>query len=275
VQQDFSGRETNATPPRVALCALYVLLLAGAEATLVLVDLQIGATLHALLVEGLLIQYLIATRGPAAAGNRHRTFRWLAPLLPTLMLVSLFRLVSLVMVSESIPVAYWYALIGVPALSGALLAVRLLGLSLDSLGLNSGESNWELGVALTGIPLGLVAYALLSPETITERDDVTSLLLASASIVVFSGFLEEFIFRGVVQAAGATVLGRAGWLWSSALFAVLYIGTESTPFAIYMAAVGAFFGWSVYRGASLWSVATAHSALNLGLLLIFPLAFSG
>jgi membrane protease YdiL (CAAX protease family) len=59
-------------------------------------------------------------------------------------------------------------------------------------------------------------------------------------------------------------------LYSSILFATMYIGSLSLSYVIFMGLVGLFFSWCVYRTASLWGVTLAHGVMMAGMLLVWP-----
>jgi membrane protease YdiL (CAAX protease family) len=75
----------------------------------------------------------------------------------------------------------------------------------------------------------------------------------------------------VLQTVLVDLCGGLGLVWSSALFAALYLGSPSPVYALFVFVVGLYFGWCVRRTGSLWGVMIAHGALNVALLLIGPL----
>ena len=88
--------------------------------------------------------------------------------------------------------------------------------------------------------------------------------------MVFTGFVEEIIFRGMLQQVANEILGGAGVLCSSILFAIMYTGSLSLSYMLFIGLVGLFFGWCVNRTGSIWGVILAHSILNIGMILVWP-----
>jgi membrane protease YdiL (CAAX protease family) len=204
--------------------------------------------------------------GPVAGVICHA---FLIPML--LALAPLLRLFSFAMPVRDVPPIFWYGLIGAPLLLAALLTARQLGYSADQLGLTLRSPLAQLAIAFSGLPLSMLAFWLLRPEPIVKDGNI--LLLASGVLLltIFTGFLEEFIFRGLLQYAVTDVFGTAGLFYSVALFTVLYLGTLSLPYILLMALLGLFFSWCVQKTGSIWGVVVAHSIFSVGLLLIWPL----
>jgi len=91
--------------------------------------------------------------------------------------------------------------------------------------------------------------------------------------LIFTGFLEEFIFRGMMQQATIQTMGRLGLIYTSAVFAVLHIGYQSILDVIFVFVVGWFFALIVQKTHSIWGVTLAHGLTNISLFLIFPFIF--
>jgi membrane protease YdiL (CAAX protease family) len=85
-----------------------------------------------------------------------------------------------------------------------------------------------------------------------------------------TGFVEELIFRGVMQRASVRAVGRFGWLYVALLFAVLHVGYRSVADVIFVFGVALMFGWVVESTRSLLGVTLAHGLTNVVLFLIMP-----
>jgi membrane protease YdiL (CAAX protease family) len=189
----------------------------------------------------------------------------------------LLRVLSLTVPLREVPSLYWYAMIGIPLLLAAALAAYALGLSWSDLGLSlSSRSSFsrpfQVAIAATGVPLSLVAFWLVPrpqpiPTTLAGHD----IILAPIILFLFTGFAEELIFRGILQQTARQALGPPfSIVYSSVLFATMYVGSLSPGYVTFMGLVGLLFGWCVNRTGSLWGVVLAHSLLNIGMLLIWP-----
>ena len=89
-----------------------------------------------------------------------------------------------------------------------------------------------------------------------------------------AGFVEEFIFRGVLQRTAVAVFGSWwGIIYVSLLFAVLHMGFLSLIDVVFVFFVALFFGWVVKKTGSLFGVALAHGITNILLYLVVPFFF--
>ncbi|MFC2034405.1 lysostaphin resistance A-like protein [Chloroflexota bacterium] len=91
--------------------------------------------------------------------------------------------------------------------------------------------------------------------------------------LVVVGFVEELIFRGVLQYAAIDLFGRWGIVYVSLLFAILHMGFLSWIDLIYVFIVALFFGWVVEKTGSLLGVVLAHGITNIMLYLVAPSFF--
>jgi membrane protease YdiL (CAAX protease family) len=161
-------------------------------------------------------------------------------------------------------------MVGVPVLVAVALTARLLGFSWTSLGLRVYAWPPQVMIALHGIPLGLAAFLIARPEPLLPGFEWQSIAVGSVMLVIFVGFAEEIIFRGLLQQVTIESFGRAGMVYCSILFAAMYMGSLSLSYVVFMGLVGLFFSWCVYRTASLWGVALAHGIMMIGMLLVWP-----
>ncbi len=253
------AKESSLAPSsmRVIVC-MYVAAIVVAELVVARVGVAPGALLHALILVALFNH--VAFRGQEA----HRE------ILPILSLAPLLRLLSVTMPVREIPVLYWYVLIGVPLLIAAALTARLLGVSRASLGLRLPALWSQTLIALTGVPLGMAAFELGRPHPAIPVFNPLNLALAAGILFVFVGFVEELVFRGLLQRALVALFGGRGLLWSAALFMAMYAGSLSPVYILFMGLVGFLFGWCVYRTRSLWGVILAHGALATGMFCVWP-----
>jgi membrane protease YdiL (CAAX protease family) len=245
---------------------LYTVAIVGAEGVAVVGGVAAGIVCDAVLLGLLWTHYVLASHGGV---------RSLVPAQPlprallALALLPLLRILSVTMPVNVLPQISWYALIGVPLLLGAVLTARVLDLSASRVGLR-GQGWWpgQALIALSGLPLAVIALALLKAEPLIARTDVGPVLVDALILLIFVGFTEELVFRGVLQQVAVDVFGRAGLLWSSALFAFMHLGSLAPSYVLFMLLVGLFFAWCVERTGALWGVAAAHGVFISLVLLI-------
>ena len=188
---------------------------------------------------------------------------WLA-----LGLVPLIRIVSIVISVAELTVITQYILIGVLALLGIYTVARHLKYSFDDIGLN-GRYFWsQILTEVTGIGLGVIDYLILKPKPLAAGSFV-QLIFPGLVLLIFTGFMEELAFRGVLQrAAGA--LGSRGWLSIALVYALLQIGKGSLLHIVFTLGVALYFGFVVQKTKSVIGVSMAHGLLNIMLFLVMP-----
>jgi membrane protease YdiL (CAAX protease family) len=246
--------------PRVEL--FYVAAFLAVE-LLGLIDPFMAAFGHAILVLALINHYILAERD-------HRQ-----PLLLALAVVSLYRLLAFTPL-PTIDFTNHLVLVGAPMLLATILALRLLqGPGLRAVGeaLRPSKPSWQLPVALSGIPLSVVAFMLLKPGfvvTFSGAGHHPAVAAAVVALAVFSGLGEELLFRVLLHSAARTSFGPAALYVSSAVFGAAYFGTRSIPFVLFVVAVGAFFGWVYERTGSILGSAVAHSLISIGVFVAWP-----
>ena len=88
-----------------------------------------------------------------------------------------------------------------------------------------------------------------------------------------SGFVEEFVFRGVLQRTSIRALGGWGLSYTAVIFAVLHIIHLSVIDLVFVFVVALFFGWVVNKTGTLLGVTLAHGITNIIIYLIAPFFF--
>lgn len=244
----------------IVVVLAYSMAIVGAEVLGVFGAVGLGALCQALLIPVLLSHYALAEK------SSYRR------MLPALALLPLLRLLSLTLPIREAPQLDWYAIIGLPLLLAAVLTIRLLALPWwTGLSLRWPAAGGQIAIAVSGLPLGLAAFLILRPQPLIVRFNWPAIILAAVSLMVFSALVEELIFRSIIQEVAIEALGpRIGLLYSSGLFAVMYIGSLSLGYVLFIGSVGFLFGWCVRRTGLIWGVVLAHSLLIIGLLLIWP-----
>jgi membrane protease YdiL (CAAX protease family) len=233
----------------------------------------IGLGLHILLVSSLMfLSVHLGPRDPA-----------LASLLVAATLASLLRVFSLavprfpffadpaVNPTNTLP---WLGLVSVPMLLSVVAVAYVQRLRPRDLGLffhRYREVAVQVGIAMTGIPLGLVEFAILRPKAWIAALVLGSFVAGTAVIVVATGLSEELIFRGILLKRAVEGLGRrSGLLYVTAIFTSLHIYFLNPSDLVFVFAVGLFYGIAVLRTKNLWGVILSHSLANVFLYLVAP-----
>jgi len=195
-------------------------------------------------------------------------------LILSLALAPLVRIISLCMPLGNIPQIWWFPIIYAPILAAAIVVMRILGQRAGEIGLNFKSFLIQLAVGLTGLLFGAVEYFILKPEPMINELTLPEVWLPALILLLCPGFVEEFIFRGVLQKTAEEVFG-GGWgiIYVSLLFAVLHMGFLSLIDVAFVFAVAVFFGWVVKKTGSLLGVTLAHGLTNILLYLVIPFFF--
>jgi hypothetical protein len=244
-------------PALVALVSLVAISLA--ELLTIVADPRLGLGLHCLILAVLFVEIALAK---VSASVR--------PLLVTLALLPLIRILGLSLPLGRFPMLYWYLIISVPLFAAVWVAGRTLGYSWQELGLTLSGWPRQLLIGLSGLVFGAVEYAMLRPRPLVATLNWAAILQAALILLVCTGLLEELIFRGLLQRSASDALGRWGMPYAALLFAVLHLGYGSLLNVAFVLGVGLFFGAVVQRTRSLLGVTLAHGLTNIMLFLALP-----
>jgi len=236
----------------------YIAAIAVAEAIGAFVGAVPGALCHALLIPMLLSHYVFGEHAPYRR------------MLPALAVAPLLRILSLTMPVRQAPQMYWYAMVGIPLLVAVALIMRLLDLSWPSLGMRRRPWRPQMFIACSGLPLSLAAFFILRPKPVIASFDWRDVAIGTVILLIFAGFTEEIIFRGMLQQVAHELFGRADVFCGSILFAIMYLGSLSSSYILFIGLLGLFFGWCVKRTGSIWGVVLAHGFINTGMAFVWP-----
>ena len=168
----------------------------------------------------------------------------------------------------------WLALVSIPLLVSVAAVAYVQRLGPRDLGLlvrRAREVPLQFVVAMTGIPLGRLEYAILRPGPWIPPDSLGWLLGGAVVIFLATGLSEELIFRGILLRRAVEALGgRSGLLYVTAIFASLHIFFLSGFDLLFVFGVGLFYGFVALKTKNLWGVILSHSLGNVILYLVAP-----
>ena len=240
------------------LAILYLVVIAGVEVVTNFFDVVGGLICHTILLTALIVHSSLV-----AEDTSHK-------LLLALCLAPLTRIMSLSMPLVGFPLIYWYLIIYPPLLLAAWVAMRRLNFTAGEIGLTLSRLPLHLLVALTGVIFGVGEYLILRPEPLIAELAWGEVLLPAFVLLAGTGFVEEFVFRGVVQRASMVVLGKWGIPYTALLFAILHLIHHSAIDIAFVFVIALFFGWVVNKTGSLLGVTLSHGITNIILYLIAP-----
>ncbi|MHC1585531.1 MAG: CPBP family intramembrane glutamic endopeptidase, partial [Candidatus Syntropharchaeia archaeon] len=194
----------------------------------------------------------------------------------SLSIAPLIRILSL-----SVPVIHfayilWFLLISIPVFIAILVCIYLQRLSPSDVGLTLPEIRdlplEVLGIVLA-IPLGMIEYLILKPNPL-GRLTPEFFILSATILIVCTGFLEEFAFRGLMQHNAYRSFGWKGIAFVTILFGILHIGNLSVPDCLLATSVGGMYAGIVKKTGSIYGVTISHGIINIILFLIAPIYFT-
>jgi membrane protease YdiL (CAAX protease family) len=259
------GQQTHPATVLVPVAAVplaggYLVAMAVAEVLTALIEPRVGLVLHGVLLTTLLINTALVWRHPGHT------------LLLSLAFAPLIRLLSLSMPLAGFPRVYWYFIISVPLFAATLVGLRTLGFSMQEVGLTAKALPLQAMVGLTGLTLGYVEYHILRPSPLAQGLAWGELWLPGLILLLSTGFVEELVFRGMMQQAVTKALGVVwGVTYVAALFAVLHVGHLSLLDVAFVFVVALFFGAVKAHTGSIVGVTLAHGLTNILLFLTLPL----
>ncbi len=223
----------------------------------------VGIILHGLILGGLILHSAVTS------SDLNRRF------LRSLTIAPVIRIISVGMPLDVFPREWWYALTSVPLFAIGILLIRSLPLEWRQIGLRFPTwRHWPLTVivAISGIPLGILEHHILQPQPLVNAFTVEAIALPAAILLVSTGFVEELLFRGLLQATATESFGTwRGIAYASVLFGMLHIGHGSVVDIGVVITIGLFFAIIVQRTQTLIGVSLAHGIINIMLFVILPL----
>ena len=253
-----TGKLVLSTRALLMVGLVYLVVLGGAEYISHYIS-AFGGILFYIVILFSLIVYAALT---ADSGQREV---WIA-----MGLAPLIRIISLALPVFMVLSQYlWYIIISIPILTAIISVMRILKYGPDEVGLNINKLLLQVLIVLSGILLGVLGYFVLKPEGWTAALSLQSTLFPALILIIFTGFIEELVFRGVMQRA-LVALGGFWWMYTAAVYAVLQIGQGSVIYCLFVLAVSLYFGYMVKVTKSILGVGLAHGLINVGLFLVFP-----
>jgi membrane protease YdiL (CAAX protease family) len=229
-----------------------------------------GSPIPGIALHALVLTTLIAAAGLTPESRQGESPSHVSRLLYSLTLVPLIRILSLSMPLARFDPALWYLMAGLPVFLAAVVIMGPLGLRFRDVGLRTSWSALQPAVILLGFALGFLEYQILQPEPLIDDLTLAQFILPALILMVATGFLEEFLFRGLLQTIAAPVLGGATVLYVSLVFAILHIGYRSGTDAAFVLAIALIYGWVVRRTGSIMGVSVSHGITNIMLFLVVP-----
>lgn len=232
---------------------------------------------------GYLVTLLVAIMAPM-------WFETKTPLFAAIALVPLFRLVVLGMPVFVKLTLFWLLLIYGSLLPAMFFVIRARGIELavrskteENPGLRDTQvveitigwksaALWFPLAVIVSLVLAEIEYAIITPEALIPVWNGAQLALISGVMIGLVGFVEEFLFRGVLQRVFEYYLGTwPGLLLASGIFGLVHSGYGIPVEMLFAGGIGLLFGWIYDRTDSLLLVTIMHGVLNVFLFAVIPI----
>jgi uncharacterized protein len=188
-------------------------------------------------------------------------------------LVPLIRIMSLALpVMLELSRYIWYIVVSIPMLTGIITIMRVLKYGPGNVGLELSDPIIQFLIACGGFFLGVIGFYFLKPSAWVVTANIQNIFIPSLVLIIFTGFIEELAFRGVIQRAFDEI-GPYWWIYVSIVYPVLQIGQGSIANCIFSFVMSFYFGYMVKYTKSIIGVVVAHGLINVGLYLVFPHLF--
>jgi membrane protease YdiL (CAAX protease family) len=235
---------------------LPVLLIVLAEGLLFIGNIEAAVSVHALNLTMLILSSIYIE-------NR---------IYPAMMLLPLFRLLNIAMPVFFSLTLYSYSFVYAPMFIPIYFIMKERLFSKSEAGFTTSDFWTYLPLAVAiGFALGWGEYQILHPGVMVPDISIRSVLTLSIIMILFVGFVEEFIFRSAMQTVLEERLGPvAGLLAASILFGAMHSGYHLPQELVFVSAAGVVFGLLFWLTRSLPIIALAHGVTNISLFLVVP-----
>jgi membrane protease YdiL (CAAX protease family) len=184
-------------------------------------------------------------------------------------------MISLSIPLAGVPKAFGFAAVSMPLLITGTMTAKMTGLTPVEMGISFGTLRGQLLTALLGLPLGFAGFFLIRPSGIYASETPKELLMWSLILIICTGLLEEFLFRGILFSLALKWLGdKKALYFTSLMYAALTISGKSFVTVMYAFLVSALFCWLFIRQKSILGLSLAHGMINVLLYVICPLIFN-
>jgi membrane protease YdiL (CAAX protease family) len=192
-------------------------------------------------------------------------------LLQVFALVPLFRLVNLGMPIFVPRTLYWFPLVYGPLIPALFLLARAREDTRPGLGLRNCVLLLPIAIPLSAL-LAEVEFAILVVEPQITAWTLEQVLHITVIMLGFVGFVEELLFRGILQQTLESRLGRIpGLVLTSVFFGLMHSGYGIPAELLFAGGVGLVFGVVYDLTDSLALVSVMHGVLNVFLFAVIPI----
>ncbi len=188
----------------------------------------------------------------------------------SLSIAPLIRILSLSIPLLQFENMLWFVIVGIPLFIAIFTCMHIQHLDRRSVGLvmpSRKDVSLTCGIIVLGVLLGWMEYQILKPGLMIAASAswITPILI----LLVCTGFLEELLFRGLLQHTFTETMGVRGIYVVSVIFGIFHIG-NSIYDCFFAAMVGFIYASVVQRTGSIYGVSISHGTINIMFFLVIP-----
>ncbi|MFC2162477.1 lysostaphin resistance A-like protein [Candidatus Altiarchaeota archaeon] len=182
--------------------------------------------------------------------------------------ISLNRLVGISIIGEMNEILLILIFVNAPLLICLIECLLGVGIRLNEYFMETMKYKYrEMLIAVTGVFFGLIEKNILAGPAISWFD-FRSFAFASIAIIIFTGFYEELLFRGVILRYVADISSRGfAIIYSSLLFAIMHLSWMSATDLVFVFLVGVFYASVYMKTRNLMGISISHGITNIILFL--------
>ena len=253
----LSWRQWNALEPWA-----YVALLAASEAVSDLWQPVFGICLHIFLAGFILLR---GAREIETTEGRFYVALSIAPMV---------RIISYAVAPSFNSHSVWFYMAAEgPLIAAAVAAARVTGLPVrQTLGWQRPRSLVvSVGIVLSGLVIGWGERFIIQPDSLSPNLQLPAVLVPAIVVIVFTGYVEETLFRGLLQTTATQWRGLTfAVLYTTVAWGFLHIGWYSVADVIYVMLVGLVWGFARYWNRSTLDLGLAHGLANVMIFIVLP-----
>jgi membrane protease YdiL (CAAX protease family) len=189
--------------------------------------------------------------------------------------IPLMRITSVSIPLTGIPEIVRMTSVSVPLLLAGIFCAKASGLTSVEIRFGFRILRWQFLTTFLGLPLGFAGFFLIRPDRIVAAKRPEELIMWFLVFMLCTGFLEEFIFRGVLLGSALKLFGKQKAIFfASLLYAVLTISGQSLLNSAFAFFVSVLFCKLFIRQQSLLEISFAHGLMNCMIYIICPMIFN-
>lgn len=164
----------------------------------------------------------------------------------------------------------------IPATYSILLALCLWhikdsNITLGEIGFRRAQLKHIIIAAPSGALLGAIEYQILRPSPPAPTFSITYLIQTTIYMLIFVGFVEELLFRGILMTSFEKYMGqKQALILQSLIFAILHLTWRIPLEILFVFIAGIVFGLLFKKSGSLLPPTVAHGIGNIMLLSVLP-----